>query len=126
MIAPVPHPDLRVAILGYGLAGRVFHAPLVAATDGMRVAAIVTSDPARRAAAARDHPGARLVAHADELWEAARELDLVVVATPNRGTCPRPARPSVRACPWWWTSRWRPPPARAASSRTRPRASASC
>ena len=89
MIARVPHPDLRVAILGYGLAGRVFHAPLVAATDGMRVAAIVTSDPARRAAAAQDHPGARLVARADELWDAPGELDLVVVGTPNREHVPQ-------------------------------------
>ena len=96
MIARVPPSDLRVAILGYGLAGRVFHAPLVAATDGMRVAAIVTSDPTRRAAAARDHPGARLVARADELWEAPGELDLVVVATPNREHVPQ-ARAALRA-----------------------------
>ncbi|HEV7236838.1 MAG TPA: hypothetical protein VGN15_11690 [Ktedonobacteraceae bacterium] len=34
---------LRVAIIGYGLAGSVFHAPLVSATPGMTVAAIVTS-----------------------------------------------------------------------------------
>jgi predicted dehydrogenase len=27
--------DLRVAIIGYGLAGRVFHAPLIAATRGL-------------------------------------------------------------------------------------------
>ncbi len=96
MIARVPSSDLRVAILGYGLAGRVFHAPLVAATEGMRVAAIVTSDPTRRAAAARDHPGARLVGRADELWEAAGELDLVVVATPNREHVPQ-ARAALRA-----------------------------
>ena len=54
---------LRVAIIGYGLAGRVFHAPLVAATPGMRVAAIVTGDPGRRQAAADAHPDARV--HAD-------------------------------------------------------------
>ena len=40
---------LRVAVVGYGLAGRVFHAPLVAAEPDMQVAAIVTSDPERRA-----------------------------------------------------------------------------
>ena len=37
--------ELRVAVVGYGLAGRWFHAQLVAATPGMGVAAIVTSDP---------------------------------------------------------------------------------
>jgi hypothetical protein len=28
---------LRVAVVGYGLAGSVFHAPLIAATPGMEV-----------------------------------------------------------------------------------------
>jgi hypothetical protein len=34
--------DMRVAIVGYGLAARVFHAPLIAATNGLEVTAIVT------------------------------------------------------------------------------------
>jgi predicted dehydrogenase len=85
---PVSGGDLRVAVVGYGLAGRVFHAPLVAATEGMRVAAVVTADAERAAAAAREHPGARVVASADELWAAPGELDLVVVAAPNRAHAP--------------------------------------
>jgi predicted dehydrogenase len=36
-------PDHNIAIIGYGLAGRVFHAPLITATEGLRVTAIVTS-----------------------------------------------------------------------------------
>jgi len=39
---------LRVAIIGYGLAGTVFHAPLIAATDGMTVSAIVTGNAERQ------------------------------------------------------------------------------
>jgi predicted dehydrogenase len=70
---------MRVAIIGYGLAGSVFHAPLVAATEGLEVATIVTSNPERQEQARRDHPEARIVASADEAWDA----DLVVVATPN-------------------------------------------
>jgi scyllo-inositol 2-dehydrogenase (NADP+) len=88
--------ELRVAVIGYGLAGRVFHAPLVAATEGMRVAAIVTSDPGRAAEAAREHPGARVVPSADALWAAPGELDLVVVAAPNRAHVPL-ARAAVDA-----------------------------
>ncbi|HSI31569.1 MAG TPA: Gfo/Idh/MocA family oxidoreductase [Miltoncostaeaceae bacterium] len=80
--------ELRVAVVGYGLAGRWFHAPLVAATPGMGVAAIVTSDPGRAEAARGEHPGARVVASADELWAAPGELDLVVVAAPNRAHVP--------------------------------------
>ncbi|TML01343.1 MAG: oxidoreductase, partial [Actinobacteria bacterium] len=40
--------DLRVCLVGFGLGGRVFHAPLIAATSGLRLAAIVTADPGRR------------------------------------------------------------------------------
>jgi|GEM_PF-4067301 len=35
--------SLRVAIIGYGHGGSVFHAPLVTATDGLEVSAIMTS-----------------------------------------------------------------------------------
>ncbi|HVP03789.1 MAG TPA: Gfo/Idh/MocA family oxidoreductase [Solirubrobacteraceae bacterium] len=73
----------RVALLGFGLAGRVFHAPLIAAEPGLELAVIVTRDPARRAQAIAEHPGAALADDAAQVWERAGELDLVVVATPN-------------------------------------------
>jgi scyllo-inositol 2-dehydrogenase (NADP+) len=72
---------VRVAIVGYGLAGRFFHAPLVAATDGLEVSAVVTSSPQRREQVRAEHPGARVVPDPGELW--ALEPQLVVVATPN-------------------------------------------
>jgi predicted dehydrogenase len=75
---------MRVSIIGYGLAGAVFHAPLAAATEGLEVATIVTANPERSAQAQRDHPGARVVASADDAWDA----DLVVVATPNHTHAP--------------------------------------
>ena len=74
---------IRVGLAGYGLAGAVFHAPLIAATPGLRLAAIATSNADRVMAARRDHPGAAIVADADALIARAAELDLVVVATPN-------------------------------------------
>jgi scyllo-inositol 2-dehydrogenase (NADP+) len=77
-------PPLRVGIVGYGLAGTVFHAPLISSTPGMAVAAIVTADQARQAKAARDFPQARLYASSDAMLADAAQLDLVVVATPNR------------------------------------------
>jgi scyllo-inositol 2-dehydrogenase (NADP+) len=92
----MPPGPLRVAIIGFGHAGRVFHAPLVAATRGMEVAHIVTSEPTRRAQAAREYPGARLLASADELWASPGKVDLVVVAAPNRAHVPL-AQASLRA-----------------------------
>ncbi|ROS52973.1 Gfo/Idh/MocA family oxidoreductase [Frigoribacterium sp. PhB24] len=72
---------LRVGIVGYGLAGRVFHGSLLSADPAWRVDAVVTRDPDRAAQAAAAHPGAEIVADLDELVR--RGLDLVVVATPN-------------------------------------------
>jgi scyllo-inositol 2-dehydrogenase (NADP+) len=79
--------DVRVAILGYGLAGRVFHAPLIAATDGLVVSKIVTSNEARVRQAAAEYPEAQVVPSVDALW-AAPPPELVVVATANQTHVP--------------------------------------
>ena len=80
--------DLRAAIIGYGLAGRFFHAPLIAATEGLVVASVVTSSQERQAQAAREHPEARILSGPAELWERAEDHDLVAVATPNATHAP--------------------------------------
>ncbi len=79
---------LRVGLLGYGLAGRVFHAPLIAACPDLVLAAVVTRDPERRAALHAMHPDAEALDAPEQLWERAGSLDLVVVATPNRSHVP--------------------------------------
>lgn len=76
------HADLRVALIGYGLAGAAFHGPLLEAVDGFEVAVVVSGDPTRAAMAARKHPSAQLVPSPDELWDR-EDIDLVVVASPN-------------------------------------------
>jgi predicted dehydrogenase len=80
---------IGVAVIGYGLAGSVFHAPLVAADPGLEVRAIVTGNPERRERARRDFPEARLLATADELWNGIAGIGLVVVATPNHLHAPQ-------------------------------------
>jgi predicted dehydrogenase len=45
---------------------------------------VVTADPERAAQASREHPGVEVLDKAERVWERAGELDLVVVATPNR------------------------------------------
>lgn len=88
---------LRVAIAGYGLAGEVFHAPLVDATEGMAVIAVTTSNPERAARARAAYPDAAVYADADELLRrAGAELDLLVVATPNRSHVPVARRALTR------------------------------
>lgn len=73
---------IRTALIGYGVAGRVFHAPFVAAYDTYQLDVVVTADPERAATARQRYPGARIVSTVDDVWRYADELDLVVVATP--------------------------------------------
>jgi predicted dehydrogenase len=75
---------LRIALIGYGHGGAIFHAPLIAATKGMRLAAIVTHDPGRQARARGEFPHAAILDSPLALWARASELDLVVIAAPNR------------------------------------------
>lgn len=78
-------PAARVALIGYGVAGEHFHAPLVAATPGLELAAVVTADPQRQQRVLARYPGAAapiVAAGVDEVW-AMPGLDLAVVATPN-------------------------------------------
>jgi len=74
---------LRTGLIGYGLAGRSFHAPLIAATPGLELASVVTGDPGRAAEARRSHPGVRIEPDAESLFARAGEHDLIVVASPN-------------------------------------------
>jgi scyllo-inositol 2-dehydrogenase (NADP+) len=73
---------LRVGIVGYGLAGRIFHGQLIRAEPGMRVAAVVTRNPQRQSQAAAGHPGVVVHPSLDEMLDAGA-LDLVVIASPN-------------------------------------------
>ena len=79
---------IRVGLIGYGLAGRAFHAPLIDTTPGLRLDAIVTRNPERQAAAVRNHPSARIVSNADQMFTEDRRVDVVVIASPNRTHVP--------------------------------------
>jgi scyllo-inositol 2-dehydrogenase (NADP+) len=60
---------IRVGLIGYGLAGAVFHEPLINACNGLELTAVLTS---------REHP-----LRVDSVEELFRRCDLVVVASPN-------------------------------------------
>jgi predicted dehydrogenase len=75
---------VRVAVVGYGLGGRVFHAPLIASVDEMQLVSIVTANPERAEAARARYPASHVLPDVDALFAAPAAHDLVVVATPNR------------------------------------------
>lgn len=73
-----PHMTLKAGLVGFGLAGRYFHAPLLRAA-GIPVAAVVTS----RAAAVREYLGdADVLSCVDQLF-ARSDIDLIAIASPN-------------------------------------------
>src|SRR5947209_3371823 len=72
---------IRAGIVGYGYAGRCFHAYLLRFEPRIKLAAIATRDPGRRAAAERDQ-GVRTYETLDQLL-ADREIELVIIATPH-------------------------------------------
>ncbi len=79
----MPQP-FNLALLGYGFVGRVFHAPLIAHTPGLRLHTIVSS---RHDEAAAAYPQARIVADPQQAFADA-QVDAVVVATPNQTHAP--------------------------------------
>lgn len=79
---------VRVALVGYGLGGRVIHRPLLQAVDGLDLTHVVTADAGRRAEAAADVPGVSVVGSAAELWSRADEYDAVVIVTTNAAHVP--------------------------------------
>ena len=71
--------DIGVAVIGFGLAGRVFHAPFVSAVPGLKLEAIVQR---KGDEAAKAYPNTRILRSVEEaLSDAATQL--VVIATPN-------------------------------------------
>ena len=73
------HADVRVALLGFGFAGRVFHAPLIAATPGLTLAVVGSR---QKESVRSAYPDVDVVP--DPLAAVRhRDVDLVVIATPN-------------------------------------------
>ncbi len=70
---------IEVGLIGFGLAGRAFHAPVIRAVPGLRLTAILQRSGNDAAA---DYPDVRVVRSVEELL-AIQEIQLVVIATPN-------------------------------------------
>lgn len=70
---------IRVGLIGYGFAGKTFHAPLAGAIDGLALVAVASSDAKKVHA---DLPDVRVYPRPDALI-ADESIDLVIIATPN-------------------------------------------
>lgn len=80
----VSNSAVRVAIVGYGLAGSTFHAPFVSTIPGYQLVAVVARDLNKRLQVAADLPGTEILDSVDEIWRRSKDFDLVVIASPNQ------------------------------------------
>ncbi len=76
------HKKINIGLLGFGMAGRVFHAPIVSAVPGLHLARIKANRPESIALARELYPVAEVVSDTDAVLQHA-DIDLVVVATAN-------------------------------------------
>lgn len=74
---------LRVGLIGYGFAGKTFHAPLIQSVPGLRLTVAGSSKPE---AVHADLPGVAVCA--PEAVATHDEVDLVVIASPNESHYP--------------------------------------
>ncbi|WP_336242910.1 oxidoreductase [Enterobacter cloacae] len=71
--------SIRVGLIGYGYASKTFHAPLIAGTPGMALAAVSSSDATKVHA---DWPTVPVVSEPKHLFNDPN-IDLIVIPTPN-------------------------------------------
>jgi predicted dehydrogenase len=70
---------IRVGVVGFGLAGRIFHTSVIEATPGLELACVVQRSGDE---AAREYPGIRLARSVEEMLRDVG-IHLVVIATPS-------------------------------------------
>jgi predicted dehydrogenase len=70
---------IRVGLVGFGMAGRVFHAPLLSSVDGLELASVVECNSN---SAAERYPGIQVYRSLEDMLADA-SLGLFVLATPN-------------------------------------------
>jgi predicted dehydrogenase len=75
---------IRVALIGFGFVGKTFHAPLIKSVPGLELSVVSSRHPAK---VRQDLPGAKVMAD-PERAATHRDVDLVVIASPNETHVP--------------------------------------
>ena len=71
---------MRIGLVGYGVGGRYFHAPFMAAADGVELVGVVARAPERIAEVGRDLPGVHVYGSLGALLDSG--VDAVTISTP--------------------------------------------
>ena len=73
---------LKTGIIGFGVGGNTFHAPIIYTTEGFEITRIRARKESEVALAQQHYPDALLTDNADDIIDD-ENIDLVVIATPN-------------------------------------------
>jgi predicted dehydrogenase len=73
---------IRVGLIGFGVGGQIFHAPILTTVNGLELVKIRATKPEQVAVVKAKYPGAAVVTTSEEIFDDAN-IDLVVITTPN-------------------------------------------
>ena len=74
---------IKVGLIGYGMSGEVFHAPLITSNEFYELAGIVTTNKKRIETINKKYPETEIYSHVDDLLKD-KEITLVIIGTPNQ------------------------------------------
>jgi scyllo-inositol 2-dehydrogenase (NADP+) len=74
---------LRVALVGYGMGGSLFHAPFITLEPRLDLTVVVSANRERQVALQARYPKTRVMRSVEDLLDHLDDIDLVVVSTPN-------------------------------------------
>ena len=73
---------VKVGLIGFGVGGQIFHAPVLTSVVGLKLAKIRASRPEQISIAEKKYPEAEIVNTSEEICNDP-DIDLVVISTPN-------------------------------------------
>lgn len=74
--------NINVGLIGFGIGGQVFHAPLISCVKGLHLKKIRAVKEEQRSIASSKYPKVELVATPEEIFDDP-SIELVVISTPN-------------------------------------------
>jgi predicted dehydrogenase len=73
---------IKVGLIGFGVGGQIFHAPILTTVKGLQLAKIRAAKPEQVSAAKAKYPNAEIVSTSEEIFND-KNIDLIVITTPN-------------------------------------------
>jgi len=73
---------LNIGMLGFGMAGRIFHAPIIKSLPCLNLAKVASSNKSTAELIGKLYPNTKVVVDANLILED-KDIDIIVVATPN-------------------------------------------